>query len=493
MLKEPVWLLLPIVLPIIAGVFVPLMHFKSRTSREIFVTAFVVINTIITYILIFNGPSETFTLVDMANDLSIGLKVDGLSKVFACLVASLWPLATCFAFEYMKHEKRENYFFTFYTASYGITLGVAFAANVFTLYLFYELLTLITLPLVMHSMDPESIRAGMSYIKYSIGGAAFAFISLIFIMIFGNTTEFVYGGVLNLDAIGKRENLLLLAYVFAFFGFGVKAAVFPFHGWLPKASVAPTPVTALLHAVAVVKSGVFAIMRITYYSFGTDFLRDTWAQWLVMIFALITILVGSSMAVKEHHIKRRLAYSTVSNLSYILFGVTLMTPAGLVGGLTHMIFHAIMKIALFFCIGAIMYKTHKAYLHEIEGFGTKMVNVFIVFTIASAGLVGIPPLTGFISKWNLASAAVETGGIIPYIGVIVLIVSAVLTAIYLFTIVVKAYFPAHGFKHSSIKGVKDPNWYMLMPLWVFAAAIIIFGIHSQPLIDYFSKIAAGLV
>lgn len=492
-MNNSAWLLVPILLPILAAILVPLMHFKNRVSRQIFVGTFVVLNTIITYLLLFRQTSDTFTIVRMTNDLSIALKVDGLSKVFAGLVAGLWPFATCFAFEYMKHEKRENYFFTFYTASYGITLGVAFAANVFTLYLFYELLTLITLPLVMHTMDEKSIKAGMTYIKYSIGGAAFAFISLIFIMVYGTTTDFTLGGVLDIAKIGDKTNLLLFAYVFAFFGFGVKAAIFPFHGWLPKASVAPTPVTALLHAVAVVKAGVFAIMRITYFSFGADFLKGTWAQWLVMTFALITILYGSSMAVKEQHIKRRLAYSTVSNLSYILFGVTLMSPAGLVGGLTHMVFHGLMKIALFFCVGAIMYKTHKEYVYEIEGFGRKMPGVFAVFTISAIALVGVPPFTGFISKWNLAYAAVETGEVLPAIGVMVLLISAVLTAIYLLTIMVKAYFPVKGFDMQSISSVEDPNWYMLVPLCVFVAAIIIFGVHSAPLVEFFSKIANGLV
>lgn len=492
-MNQSAWLLVPILLPILTAVLIPLLGFKTRIQREIFVGLLVIINTIISYLLIFQGPSDTFTIVRMTNDLSIALKVDGLSKVFTGLIAGLWPFATIFAFEYMKHESRENYFFTFYTASYGITLGVAFAANVFTLYLFYELLTLITLPLVMHSMDQKSIKAGMTYIKYSIGGAAFAFIALIFIMVYSTTTDFVLGGVLDLGLIGDRKNLLLLAYVFAFFGFGVKAAIFPFQGWLPKAGVAPTPVTALLHAVAVVKSGVFAIMRMTYFSFGADFLRDTWAQYFVMIFALITVLYGSSMAVKEQHIKRRLAYSTVSNLSYILFGVTLMSPAGLVGGLAHMVFHGLMKITLFFCVGAIMYKTHKEYLYEIEGFGRKMPIVFTVFTIASAALIGVPPLTGFISKWYLAVAASQVGGALPAIGVLVLLISSLLTAIYLLTVVVKAFFPSRGFNENNLHHVADPNWYMILPLCAFIVAIVLFGVHSQPLIDFFTKIATGLV
>lgn len=492
-MNSSVWLIVPIIFPILAAVFLPMFHFKKRTHREIYVATVVIINTLISYLVLFAGPTGTFHIVQMTDAISIALRIDGLSRVFATLVASLWPLASCYAFEYIKHEGRDDAFFTFYTASYGVTLGVAFSANAFTLYLFYELLTLVTLPLVMHSMNKKSIKAGLTYVKYSIGGAAFGFIALVFLIVYGNTTDFVFGGILNADTIGNRTNLLLLAYVFAFFGFGVKAAIFPFHGWLPKAGVAPTPVTALLHAVAVVKSGVFALMRITYYNFGTDFLSGTWAQYLVMIFALITIVYGSSMAVKEQHIKRRLAYSTVSNLSYIIFGITLMTPAGLVGGLTHMIFHAIMKIVLFFCVGAVMYKTHKEYIYEIGGYGRKMVGVFAVFSVASIALTGIPPLTGFISKWNLASAAVNEGSAVAAAGVFVLLVSTVLTAIYLFTVLTRAYFPARQQVSDTIEAVSDPNWYMLVPLFVFAIAIIVFGVHSEPLIRYFSKIAQGLV
>ena len=492
-MKNSIWLLVPILLPIIVSALIPIINFKQRIRRELNVGIFVVINTIITFFIIFFGPTGRIELVQMSNNLSIALKVDGLSRVFASLVAGLWPFATLYAFEYIKHEKRDNTFFTFYTASFGVTLGVAFAANLCTLYFFYELLTLATLPLVMHSMNEKSIKAGLTYIKYSIGGAAFGFISLIFIIIYGNANDFILGGVLNLEKIGDKTNLLLLVYLFAFFGFGVKAAIFPFHAWLPNASVAPTPVTALLHAVAVVKSGVFALMRVTYFCFGADFLRGTYAQYVAMAFAIITIIYGSSMAVREQHIKRRLAYSTISNLSYIIFGITLMTPAGLVGGVAHMVFHGIMKIALFCCVGAIMYKTHKEYLHEIDGYGYCMKSVFAVFTIASMALVGIPPLTGFISKWNLAGAAVEAGEFFPNAGVFALIISAVLTSIYLFTVVVRAYFPENGVNEVVLKKVSDPNWRMILPLFVFTVAIIAFGVHSQPLIHYFVKIATGLV
>lgn len=316
---------------------------------------------------------------------------------------------------------------------------------------------------------------------------------MIFVIIYGDTLSFTYGGVLNLAKIGDRTNILLLIYVMAFMGFGVKAAICPFNSWLPEAGVAPTPVTALLHAVAVVKSGAFATMRLTYYCFGVDFLRGTWAQKLLMAIVLITILYGSGQALRETHIKRRLAFSTISNLSYILFGVVIMTPLGLVGALSHMVFHAVMKIASFFCAGAIMHETERHYIHELDGLGYKMPGVFTVFTFSALALMGVPGLCGFISKWNLAQAAVSSGNAEAYIGIAVLMVSALLTAIYMMTIVIRAFFPGNGFDYTALEGIKDPNWKMMVPLYIFVAGMILFGLFSQPIVDLFGKIGAGVL
>ena len=278
----------------------------------------------------------------------------------------------------------------------------------------------------------------------------------------------------------------------AFMGFGVKAAVCPFNSWLPQAGVAPTPVTALLHAVAVVKSGAFAIIRLTYYSFGTEFLRGTWAQTTVMIVVMFTIVYGCSRALKETHIKRRLAYSTISNLSYILFGAVIMTPLGLTGAITHLVFHAVMKISSFFCAGAIMHQTDKRYVHELNGLGYKMPCIFGIFTISALALMGVPGLAGFISKWNLAGAAVDSKNPLAYGGIACLLISALLTAIYMLSIVVRAFFPGKDFDDSSIQDAHDPNWKMLLPLFVFTVFIILFGVHSQPIVDFFYDVAAGV-
>ena len=485
-------IILVILIPIVAGALVPMLSYKKRWHMEVFLESAVILNSILVWYLLLHHSDSTFLLAHFTGDLSICFKVDGMGMVFAGLVSALWPFATLYAFEYMTKEEHEKIFFLFYTMTYGITLGIALSANLLTMYFFYELLTLVTVPLVMHTLTREAILASRKYLYYSLGGAAFAFIGLIMIIIYGTTTDFILGGVLDLTKIGGRTNVLLFVYVMAFLGFGVKAAVFPFNSWLPQAGVAPTPVTALLHAVAVVKSGAFAIIRLTYYSFGVDFLKGTWAQTTVMLVVMFTIVYGCSRAVKETHLKRRLAYSTISNLSYILFGVTIMTPLGLVGALTHLIFHAVIKICSFFCAGAIIHQTEKQYVHELDGMGYKMPCIFGIFTVSALALMGVPGLAGFISKWNLAFAAADSGNPVAYFGIACLLISALLTAIYMLTIVVRAFFPGKDFDDSSIKEFKDPNWKMLLPLFVFVFFIIAFGLYSQPLTDFFRDVAAGL-
>ncbi len=487
-----IMLLTVILLPVVAGVLVSVLPFKKRRHMEVFLETLVVLNTLFVWSLLINSPEERFVLANFTGNLTIAFKVDGMAMVFAGLVSFLWPLATLFAFEYMMKEEHEKVFFMFYTMTYGVTLGIALAGNLLTMYFFYELLTLVTVPLVMHTLTREAILASRKYLYYSLGGAAFAFIGLIFIIVYGSTTDFVLGGVLDVAKIGSRTNTLLLIYVIAFMGFGVKAAICPFNSWLPQAGVAPTPVTALLHAVAVVKAGAFAILRLTYYSYGTEFLRGTWAQYATMAVVMFTIVYGCSRAVKETHIKRRLAYSTISNLSYILFGAVIMTPLGMVAALSHMVFHAFMKICSFFCAGAIMYQTDKHYVHELDGMGKKMPWVFGAFTVSALALMGVPGLAGFISKWNLASAAVESGNVLAYFGIGCLLLSALLTAIYMLTIVVRAFFPAAGFDYGKLEGIKDPNWKMIVPLTVFVVMIVVFGLYSGPVVNFFEDVANGV-
>lgn len=486
------WILVAILLPILGGVAVRFIPFKQKKEMYIFLEIVTITTSLIVWGLIAGGTTEVFHVVHFVNDLSISFKIDGLTMVFAGLVSVLWPLATLYAFEYMEHHDRANTFFMFYSMTYGVTLGIAFASDMLSMYFFYELLTLSTVPLVMHTLKREAILASRKYLYYSLGGAAFALMGLVFLMVYGDTLEFTMGGVLSMDKINGNANMLLWIYLFSFLGFGVKAAIFPVSEWLPAAGVAPTPVTALLHAVAVVKAGVFGIIRLTYYSFGTEFLRGTWVQNVVMALAMFTAVYGCSRAVKETHIKRRLAYSTISNLSYIIFGVTIMTPLGLVGALCHMVFHAVMKICSFMCAGAFMHQTGKKYIFDMDGIGRQMPIIFFSLGVSSMGLMGVPGLAGFVSKWNLAKAAVESQNPLAYLGIVCLLISALLTAIYMMSIMIRAFFPAVGFDGSSIAHIKDPGWKMCFPITMCAVLTMLLGIFSSPLVEFFVQVAAGI-
>lgn len=484
------WLLVPIFLPVVWGTLLGIFPIANRRRREVYVFTGTLLTSVVIWLLLFYGETNPITILNLAGTLAVKFRVDGCAKVFAGLISVLWPLASLYGFEYMEHEGHENAFFCLYTATYGVTAGICFAGNLMTMYLFYEMLTLITIPLVMFSLDHKSVVAARKYMKYSIGGAAFAFIGFISIYTFGDTLDFVYGGVINSANQDAHRTFLLFVYVMAVFGFGVKAAIFPLHGWLPSASVAPTTVTALLHAVAVVKAGAFAIIRITYYSFGTDFLRGTWAQYTVIAFAAITIVYGSSKAVKEQHCKRRLAYSTVSNLSYIIFAAALMTPAGLTAAFTHMVFHGLMKITLFYCIGAVMVKTGRKYLWEMDGIGRKMPLIFVVYTIAGLALIGIPPLCGFISKWYIATAAVAEGSAWAKVGLAAVMISALLTAAYILELVIRAWMPVKENAPQDFSNAEPVGLRMSIPLVILTVMIVAFGLCSGPLTEFFASISA---
>lgn len=480
-----------ILFPILSALLLPMFKFTNK-KREIYSLTCVILTSLLVLAVIFKGQNQPLTLLSLSSQMSIAFKVDGLSKVFLLLIAILWPLATLYAFEYMEHEHNLDRFFMLYIITYGVVIGLATSANLVTFYLMYECLTFATLPLVMHEMDNRAIKAGRKYFQYSIFGAALAFCGIAILMKYGTSLDFIYGGVIDINAISDVRGKVLFGYILTFFGFGVKAAIFPFHGWLPSAGVAPTPVTALLHAVAVVKAGVFAIMRVTFYSFGTNLLYGTWAQQVVLGFACFTIVFGSAMALREQHLKRRFAYSTISNLSYILVGVGLMTPEGLTGALAHMFFHGIMKICLFFCVGVVMEKTHKEFVYQIEGYGKKMPVTFTCFTVGACALSGIPLFAGFVSKAYLANASVAFNQPLGVIAVICLLASAILTAAYTFEISIKAFIPHIGFNHHRLDGKEDPTWKMKTPLIVLSLLMIILGTWASPIMTFLAQVASGM-
>lgn len=473
--------------PLILGGLLPFLKIGSRKLRMSYVFLSTLATSALAGWIIFSGESYHLELFRITNQFVCALHLDGAGKVYLGLAALLWPLAALYAAEYMRHEHREGNFFAWYTMTYGVAILLSAAANLFTLYIFYELLTLITLPLVWHERDKASIRATRRYMLSLFGGAALGFVALIGFSFFG-VGEFIPGGKMVMDG-GKW---ILWLCLLGFIGFGVKAAVFPLCRWLPGASVAPTPVTALLHAVAVVNAGVFAVLRLCYYTISPAVLRGTWVQWSMMGLSMLTILIGSVMAVREQHLKKRLAWSTVSNLSYMLFGLSLLSQQGMTAGLAHMVFHGLMKIILFYCAGAVLVQTGRTQVRQMHGLGRKMPLTFAAYLLAGASLVGVPPLPGFVSKNYLETAAFSQGGFIPVAGAVVLLISSVLTAIYIFTVA----FPAFFMKLNPRQGennLQDPGICMKITFVVLCLLLIAAGIWAGEIIDYLSGIAGGIL
>ncbi len=473
-------ILLPIIFPAILSIVLALTDFE-RSKRNIFVASGVIVNLFLTVYVVFNLEGSMLHIFKFNDFLDIYFKIDKLGIFFSLLVATLWVFTTFYSIEYMKHEGKERRFFAFFTLTLGTTLGIAFAGNLITLYLFYELLTLCTFPLVIHSGSKEALRSGKKYLIYSFSGATMVLFGTILLFSITNNLNFIPKGVFA--SIASYDNtLVLIIFIAMFLGFGVKAALAPFHSWLPAAMVAPTPVSSLLHAVAVVKSGVFALIRVCYFIFGAEVIANTGGQIYMAVFVVLTILMGSFLALHQDNLKKRLAYSTISQLGYILLGIVLLNEDAFVGALLHLINHAVIKITLFFCAGAIMYTTGKKNISDMDGIGKRMPITMWCFAISSISLVGIPPTNGFVSKWYLAIGGLETGKVIfPAI----LLLSALLTAMYLFPVVSAAFFKKSNFE----EGVQEASLYMLIPIICITIITGLLGLFPNPVINFIQEIA----
>ena len=484
-------LILCVLLPLVGGAVLPLFRFPDRSRlRGILTEAFVCAASVLILAALLLGIPLEWTLWEVFPGAVLRFRADQLSGVFLGLIAFLWPLASLYGFSYMEHEQRPNSFFSCYTICYAVTICTAAAGNLFTLYVCYECLTLITLPLVWHKWNRESVAAARKYALFVLGAAAMGFVTLVAVIRLGGG-DFVPGGSLSAAAWSEQGPLLRWMYLLGFLGFGVKAAVLPFSPWLPRASAAPTPVTALLHAVAVVNAGAFSVARITWFVFGAGNLSGSWVQDAVLAVASATVLVCSAMAVRERRLKHRLAWSTASNLSYILVGIALMTADGLTGALCHFVFHALMKIVLFFAAGAILVQSGREYAGETRGFARPMPFVCACFAACAVSLVGIPPMAGFVSKWNLLTAAARSGEPMGIVAGVCLLISSVLTAVYVLS-------PALGFwfrplpESSRAWGAerRDPDWRMRVPMAVLALAVLLLGLWSEPLVSLFRSIGS---
>ncbi|MBC9866819.1 MAG: monovalent cation/H+ antiporter subunit D family protein [Opitutae bacterium] len=383
------------------------------------------------------GSTIEYTLWEIVPNLAIAFRVDALGMIFGLVASSLWIITTLYSIGYMRglKEHAQTRFFSYFSVSLAATIGVAFSANLFTLFLFYEMLSLATYPLVTHHQDKEARSGGRTYLTYLLTASIlFVLPSLIYIFIkTGGGLDFVAGGFLE-GHVGGTEALVLL--ILLTFGFA-KAGIMPLHSWLPAAMVAPTPVSALLHAVAVVKVGVFCILRVYSGVFGIEFLSDLNLGTIVTWIAAFTVVVSSLIALTQDNLKRRLAFSTIGQLSYIVLGMALLTPKGVTGSMMHIAMHAWGKITLFFCAGAIFQATGKKYISEMVGIGKRMPVTMAAFFIGSLSVIGIPLAGGFWSKLYLLWGTVEDG---RFTMLVVLLTSSLLNAAYFFPIAFRAFF-----------------------------------------------------
>jgi multicomponent Na+:H+ antiporter subunit D len=469
-----------IIVSLIAFVLIILFNKKPNVRETVTIVAAIAKFGIVFSMLgnVLDGKYPGMKLISLSPGIGLALRVDEAGIIFALLASLLWIVTSFYSIGYMRglSEARQTRFFASFALCLASTIGLAFSANLLTFYLFYEILTIATYPLVTHKGTPESIQAGRKYLAYLLTGGVILLAAIVYTYQIAGTLAFKPGGFLPAEASFSQ-----LAILFSLFlaGFGFKAAIIPLHSWLPAAMVAPTPVSALLHAVAVVKAGVFGLVRATGFVIGPESLADIGAGGVMAVLASVTIIVASLLAFRQDNLKLRLAYSTVAHLSYIILGLALYSDAAWSGALLHIVNHGLMKITLFFCAGAIYVKTHLTNISQLDGIGRKMPFTMAAFTIATMGLAGMPPVAGFVSKFLLVEGAFDDGRAV--FGV-VLLISGLLNAGYFFPIVYRAFF-----KPSADDGGKnEAPAFILVPIIVTAGLSLLFGIFPDEIFHFFN-------
>ena len=471
--------LLAVICPMMAapGIFLLRKHANIREGTTILaaVIQFVIIISMAPVIL--EGGFLTFRIIDIGAGIVLGYRVDAFGLIFAITSSFLWILVSLYSVGYMRslEEHAQTRYYLMFALAIFSAVSIALSENLVTFYIFYEALTLSTYWLVAHHEDKEAFAATRKYLVYLLSSGWFLFAAVVLTYAITGTTGFSDGGILG-SASASGSTLIVLFVLFALGS--IKAAWMPFHSWLPSAMVAPTPVSALLHAVAVVKAGVFGFVRIVCHVFGIELIGELGiGLWLGAV-ASITMILGSFFAIGEDNLKRRLAYSTISQLSYILFGVALLSPFGIKGAMVHIPFHGFMKITLFLCAGAIMVVTGKKEISQMAGVGKQMPVTMLAFTIGALGMCGAPPVSGFISKWFLGLGTIQAGTIIF---LIVILVSSLLDVVYFFPIVKTAFFDtpaeasvADGGKIRFLEMEKPLYLFMVVPLALTALFSVVF-------------------
>ena len=470
MFVESITPLLAVLVSLIAGVFIVIFKNKPNIRESCSIIASIIKFLIVISMLpvILNGDKIVYTLFTIIPGIDIKFKVDAFGLFFAITASSLWIITTFYSIGYMRSlkEHEQTRYFLFFAIALSATMGVAFSGNLITLYLFYELLTLSTYPLIIHDETKKALDAGTKYLAYMLTTSIlFQLLAIFLVYSITGTIDFSDNGVFS-----GNEPLTLIAVIFVLFVIGyAKSAMMPLHSWLPTAMIAPTPVSALLHAVAVVKTGVFSIVRVLLFIFGIKLLSSSGLGLIMCYFASFTIILASIFALTQDNLKKRLAYSTVSQLSYIVLGASLLTHNGIIGGIIHIVNHGFSKITLFFCAGSIYIASKKKNISELNGIGRKMPLTMAAFSIAVLSMIGIPPACGFLSKWYLALGSIESDNI-PIL--IVILLSALLNAAYFLPIVYVAYFKSPD-NDGEMEKVKEPSYFVVIPLLITAIVSLI--------------------
>jgi multicomponent Na+:H+ antiporter subunit D len=466
-------LLLAVATPFLGALAIPLLHRRPNLREAVtLVTATALFLIVLALIgATAGGARPEATLLRLGAGWSIGFALEPLGAIFALVASALWIVNSIYSIGYMRahREPRQTGFYACFALALGSTMGVALARDLFTLFLFYELLTLSTYPLVVHRRDADAMRAGRLYLALLLGTSMLLFLpAIVATYAFAGSIEFTAGGILAGRIGPVAVGLLLALYVFGI----AKAAMVPVHFWLPAAMVAPTPVSALLHAVAVVKAGVFSIVKIVLYIFGIDLLARTGgSEWLIYA-ASASLVLASLIALTRDNLKARLAYSTVSQLAYLVLGAALATPTSIIGSGLQLATHAVGKITLFFCAGAIYVAHHKTEVSQLAGIGRRMPVTMIAFLIGSLSIIGLPPFGGVWSKWALASGALDAGSLFA---AVVLMVSSALSMGYLLPVVARAFFlpPGERQEPDAAEGIAEAPLSCLIALTVTALLCIV--------------------
>lgn len=437
---------------------------------------------------VWHGKTLIFHMFTILPGVTVTLRADSMSMIFALVASSLWTIAVFYSMGYMRglNEHAQTRFNACFALAIFGAIGVAFSDNLFTMYLFYEIVSVCTYPLVSHHQDDEGYNGGRKYLVYLTATAkAFLLPAMILIYVLTGTLDFAPNITAGIFPADVNKTLVVMLYIFCIFGFA-KNGVMPFHHWLPGAMVAPTPVSALLHAVAVVKVGVFCTTRVMLYVFGTETMHALNLGIPTAYFVGFTVIVASIIALSKDNLKARLAYSTVSQLSYIIMGVALLTDPGIQGGLIHIVNHGFSKITLFFCAGAIYVATHKKNISEMDGLGKSMPFTFGAFAIASLSMIGAPPVAGFVTKWNLLVGSVQA----HQLGILLLLIgSTLLNVAYFAPISYRAFFGKTP-DGEPFTGIKEAPLAMLIPIIIACAISVIIGIYPDVMM-HFVKAVTG--